>query len=242
MSSKETDGRGAKRYGTRNNINSNAASTATNGASSQSQSARAARSTRSKAPIILDDSSSSSSADERDSSSNKSSKAATNHQMATANNVNSKKSSVKIDLDKLAKLELITSLGRSEAIVLLEAANNDLERAVELHFSSADSSATKSKSSASSSSSSSKTISSSTNTSQKRSIHYSEDSNSSEKGPSSAVYDNEDNVRAPIPQKSEKLLDYDPYGKFNYFFSLDLSLNFDQTLYFSNKFHNLPQI
>lgn len=105
----------------------------------------------------------------------------------------------KIDIDKLAKLESITGLSRAEAIQLLEASNNKLEKAVDLHFNGSNLDKNTKKTG---------TSSNGLNGSHKRAFnHVTEDSNSSE-----AVYSNEDNVRAPIPQKTEKILDYDPYS------------------------------
>lgn len=126
----------------------------------------------------------------------------------------------KLDPNILLKLESITGLSRTEAIELFEASDYSLERAVDLYFNT---------NQANSDSSSSSKTASKTKASNKRSYtedndvydsgsstDYSNDSKKrSVKGlppPSSSVIDYDDNVRAPIPQKSEKLIDYDPYG------------------------------
>lgn len=98
-------------------------------------------------------------------------------------------SSSKIDADSLAKLESITGLSRSEAMQLLEASNNKLEQAIELHFSNLNGATTSHKSNG------------------KRTINHVEESNSCD-----SIYNSDDNVRAPIQPKSEKMLDYDPYS------------------------------
>jgi hypothetical protein len=116
-------------------------------------------------------------------------------------------------MDRLAKLESITGLSRAEAMQLLEASGNKLEVAVDLHFNSggvAGGSKTKYKQPEK------KPLAASTkppliNGNNKRALtsNGDEDSNSNMSG--------EDYVRAPIPQRSEKLLDYDPYGNFTGF-------------------------
>lgn len=107
----------------------------------------------------------------------------------------------KVDMESLAKLESITGLSRSEAMQLLEASNNKLDKAVDLYFNND-----------SNSSATSKPSNKQTN-GNKRSYN---DDNSSDSNEKCTVIDDssEDNVRAPIPQKIEKLLDYDPYGNF----------------------------
>lgn len=114
--------------------------------------------------------------------------------------------SVKVDPDKLAKLESITGLSRAEAMQLLEASGNKLDVAVELHFGTGG--PTASTSNGKSTASSTKSISNGSGGS-KRALNSDEP-----KGASNIVAeDNDDGVRAPIPTRSEKLLDYDPYGK-----------------------------
>lgn len=98
----------------------------------------------------------------------------------------------KVDTDKLNKLESITGLSRADAMQLLEASNNNLEQAIELHFANANGS-----------------NGSSLRNGVKRSINHVEETNSSD-----SIYNSDDNVRAPIQPKSEKMLDYDPYGKY----------------------------
>ncbi|CAF0951978.1 unnamed protein product [Brachionus calyciflorus] len=97
----------------------------------------------------------------------------------------------KVDTDKLNKLESLTGLSRTEATQLLESFNNNLEQAIEAHFYG-------------------KSASSSNGTHKnglKRSINHVEESSSCD-----SIYNSDDNVRAPIQPKSEKMLDYDPYA------------------------------
>jgi hypothetical protein len=110
-------------------------------------------------------------------------------------------SSFKVDMESLAKLESITGLSRAEAMQLLEASNNKLDKAVDLYFNNDSNSSATSKSN------------NKISNGNKRSYN---DDNSSDSNEKCTVIDdnNEDNVRAPIPQKNEKLLDYDPYGNF----------------------------
>ena len=129
-----------------------------------------------------------------------------------------------VDPENVAKLEAITGLSRAHAMNLLEAANNKLDKAIDLHFNQPSTnkptSSSNSKSSSSSSSSSHQTTSkkasssssssssSATNGNNKRAISDDDSSNGS-----CVATGDEDNVRAPIPQKIDRLLDYDPYGK-----------------------------
>lgn len=143
---------------------------------SNSSSSRPVRSTRAKVTIHkISDSSSESDSDD----------------IKPIDSANLKKiySNNKIDQDKLNKLEALTGLSRCEATRLLEAANHNLEQAVEIHFSNGASKNSTSKNGL------------------KRTINHVEDTNSSD-----SIYTSDDNVRAPIQPKSEKLLDYDPYG------------------------------
>lgn len=114
----------------------------------------------------------------------------------------------KPDPEMVASLESITSLSRAECMGLLEAAQWKLEKAIELHFG-ASGSVAKAKTSTRSNGTSAKN-------SNKRSINDDGDDSSSSSSNSVQAITNgsgDDHVRAPIPQKSEKLLDYDPYGE-----------------------------
>jgi hypothetical protein len=110
-------------------------------------------------------------------------------------------------METVAKFESITGLSRAEAIEFLEASNNKLEKAVNLWFQEQNSSKP------------------STNTKFGTKRNYSRLNNMDETSNSnepfvSVVDDNTndsssvdvDDVRAPIPQKVEKLLNYDPYA------------------------------
>jgi hypothetical protein len=123
--------------------------------------------------------------------------------LSSSKSTNGIVSTFKVDMESLAKLESITGLSRAEAMQLLEASNNKLDKAVDLYFNNDSNSSTTSKSN-----------NKQTN-GNKRS--YNDDNGSDSNDKCTVVDDNEDNVRAPIPQKIEKLLDYDPYGKFYYF-------------------------
>lgn len=156
---------------TTRSTNSNAPS------SSSDSSSRPVRSTRAKVSVHkIDDSSSESDSDDI--------------KPIEKSNLKKKNSTNKADQDRLNKLETLTGLSRSEAARLLETANNNLDQAIELHFSNGVSN-----------------NSTSTN-GLKRTIKHLEDTNSSD-----SIYASDDNVRAPIQPKSEKMLDYDPYGK-----------------------------
>lgn len=89
----------------------------------------------------------------------------------------------KLDNASIEKIEMITGLSRSEAIELLESAKNNLQTAIDLFFN--------------------KT------TDKTKSNKRPNESCSQEDDPIISIDD--DGVRAPIPQKIEKLLDYDPY-------------------------------
>jgi hypothetical protein len=147
----------------------------------------------------------------------------------------------KLDPNILLKLESITGLSRTEAIELFEASDYNLERAVDLYFNTNQSN--------SDSSSSSKAASKSKSTNKRSYTEYNDvydssnsadysNENKKRTGKShvpSNVTDYDDNVRAPIPQKSEKLIDYDPYG--NYVLSLNFQFlflifdNFKRSIY-----------
>ncbi|RNA27208.1 UBX domain-containing [Brachionus plicatilis] len=103
--------------------------------------------------------------------------------------IHSNHSNGKVDQDKLNKLESLTGLSRVEATRLLEAVNHNLEQAIESHFSNGAENNPKNKNGL------------------KRTINHVEDTNSSD-----SIYASDENVRAPIQPKSEKLLDYDPYA------------------------------
>lgn len=113
----------------------------------------------------------------------------------------------------MASLEAITSLSRAECLVLLEAAQGSVDKAVELHFGGGGG-GTKPKTSHTNGFAS---MSSVKNVNNKRPINNFDEESSSSSSHSSVQAinqggDGEDEVRAPIPQKSEKLIDYDPYG------------------------------
>ena len=128
----------------------------------------------------------------------------------------------KLDDESIAKLQSITGLSRTEANELLEACGNDIQKAVDIHFSSDTSK--KSVPSASNGTSSRKAVGTKTKSATKR--HHEEIAEESEAisvedidesyktNSNSNSNFGDDNVRAPIPPKVEKLLDYDPYGKF----------------------------
>ena len=103
----------------------------------------------------------------------------------------------KMDQDKLNKLETLTGLSRSEATRLMETANYNLDQAIDIHFSNGMNNNSNGKNGL------------------KRNIKHLEDTNSSD-----SIYASDDNVRAPIQPKSEKLLDYDPYGIKFYFIKI----------------------
>lgn len=110
-----------------------------------------------------------------------------------------------VNFDDVAKLESITGLSRTESIELLKACNNNLETAINIHLSS--DAATTSKPSATKPKAA---MSSSAKGPLKRThddVYQSDESSSS-----AAATSADDEVRAPIPQKSEKLIDYDPYA------------------------------
>jgi hypothetical protein len=117
-------------------------------------------------------------------------------------------------MDRLVKLESITGLSRAEAMQLLEASGNKLEVAIDLHFNSGGAKAEKPEKKVSTSSASTAStngtggVKALLNGNNKRALtNGDDDGNSNMSG--------EDYVRAPIPQKSEKMLDYDPYGNKN---------------------------
>ena len=115
----------------------------------------------------------------------------------------------RIDMDKLAKLESITGLSRGEAIELLELSENKLEKAVELHFGNDRSKTNKKDSKLPNGSSNGKLISNPN----KRGYSKLNNDDDNSNDPISVDDSNDtDDVRAPIPQKIEKLLDYDPYA------------------------------
>lgn len=114
-------------------------------------------------------------------------------------------------MEMVAKFESITGLSRGESIEFLEASNNKLEKAVNLYFQEQNAG---SKSPAGNASQSKKR-----NYSRLNSNNMEENSNE----PFVSVVDDDhntntsdsidiDDVRAPIPQKTEKLLNYDPYA------------------------------
>jgi hypothetical protein len=110
-----------------------------------------------------------------------------------------------LDMAVVAQFEAITGLSKAEAIEFLEANNNNLERSTDLYFQTQN--ATKSS-----------TTKFGTKRNYSRLNNMDETSNSSE--PFVSVVDDNtndstvdvDDVRAPIPQKIEKLLNYDPYA------------------------------
>ncbi len=127
-----------------------------------------------------------------------------NHSSASANYV---------DPENVAKLESITGLSRSQAMNLLEAANNKLDKAIDLHFGNQTSSA--STHTSKTSSFSSFVNQQSTKNGNKRPIY--DDDNASNSSSSSSNSTNrmmdDDNVRAPLERKIDRLIDYDPYGE-----------------------------
>jgi hypothetical protein len=171
-------------------------------------SSRPVRSTRAKASISLIESDEEKSDEEIVKSTSSKS---TSRNTASAHQTKASTSSApafKVDMDKLAKLESITGLSRAEAMQLLEASGNKLEVAVDLHFNSGAKAVQEKpeKKATASSSNGTNGIKSLLNGNNKRALtNGDDDSNSNMSG--------EDYVRAPIPQKSEKMLDYDPYGK-----------------------------
>ena len=180
------------------NSNSSTQSSSQNGASSN----RPVRTTRTKNTKTIIESDNSEHSDEDSKVKQQAAiKAMSSKQTAsaTASNTNH---TFKIDIDRLAKLESITGLSRAEATQLLEASGNKLEVAVDLHFNSGGSK--KTHSSASSSSASAVKVNGASNKRALVNDDVASDSNSNASG--------EDYVRAPIPQRSEKLLDYDPYA------------------------------
>jgi hypothetical protein len=142
---------------------------------------------------------------------------------ASASIANGKK---KLNLENVAKLESITSLSRAESIELLEACDHSLEKAIEIHFGGGISQSTSTGSSKRSSQSKTNNKNNNDNTklTNKRThkeiendaISISDDSNSqsSYSNTNTNLNDNEDYVRAPIAPTVERLVDYDPYGKF----------------------------
>ena len=123
-----------------------------------------------------------------------------------------------LDINAVSHFENVTGLSRAEAIEFLEANNNNLEKAIDLYLQTQNST----KSSNSLSSKNATASNSSTKFGTKRNYsrlnNMDETSNSSE--PFVSVVDDNtndssvdvDDVRAPIPQKVEKLLNYDPYA------------------------------
>jgi hypothetical protein len=118
----------------------------------------------------------------------------------------------KPNLESVAKLESITGLSRAECIELLEACEQSLEKAIEIHFGGGSALIKNSKKSNGTSSISSNKPKIPNKRSHKEidvdPIAISDDSNSQ----TSSCYQNDDNVRAPIAPKIERLVDYDPYG------------------------------
>lgn len=131
--------------------------------------------------------------------------------LATANGHSASKAASKMNMEQVEKLESITGLARAEAIELLEACEQSLERAIEIHFGGVGGGGVDSKGP-------SKKTSSRGINGMKRShkeidcdaISISDDSNSQS---SVTKYENEDGVRAPIAPTFARLCDYDPYGK-----------------------------
>jgi hypothetical protein len=113
----------------------------------------------------------------------------------------------RLDIDKLAKLESITGLSRGEAIELLELSENKLEKAIELHFGNDLSKSNKKDSKLPNGNGK---LNSNPN---KRGYNKVNNDDDNSNDPISVDDSNDaDYVRAPIPQKIEKLLDYDPYA------------------------------
>lgn len=204
MSSNESNGR-PRRHAARNGLTSS--SSHSSQATSSSSSSRPIRSTRLKASSqinLVDDSSEESGSEDikqigsfnpKKNGKSSMTNGSTSSNGCTSSNTNG--ASNRVDLDKLAKLESITGLSRAEAMQLLEASNNKLEKAIDLHFNSNNNIGSAS------------TNSKASNGAHKRPHNHVDDSSSQD-----AIYSSDDNVRAPIPQKTEKLLDYDPYGWF----------------------------
>lgn len=132
----------------------------------------------------------------------------------TTNGLINKATSSKVNSEQLDKLVAITGIGRSEGMELLEACENSLERAIEIHFGGGLGD-TKSKkvepmtngrgvNNKHANKRSHKEIDSDLN----EAIAISDDSNSQ----SSSNYNNDDGVRAPIAPTFARLCDYDPYA------------------------------
>lgn len=124
------------------------------------------------------------------------------------------------NLENIEKLESITGLNRTEATALLEACDNSVEKAIDIHFSGATipkqngSSQTKQNGSSQTKQNGNGIAVKSAN---KRAhndidnndlISVDEDSNSN----GFSYINDADNVRAPIPPKMDRLVDYDPYA------------------------------
>jgi hypothetical protein len=218
-----------KRQTTATRSSSTNHNSATTSSSLNNSIGRPFRSSRLKNPTSLIENDDSSSSDDETFSKKSNQSKLTNGRLFNATKTNgstssnsqsNNTSSFKIDIDKLAKLESITGLSRAEATQLLEASNNKLDVAVDLHFNGGSSSS--STSAIQNGISSNKTATSSNSllnghksttnghTSNKRALANDDDSNSNSNM-------GDDYVRAPIPRKSEKLLDYDPHGKRFYF-------------------------
>jgi len=129
---------------------------------------------------------------------------------------------VKIDPEMVSQLEAITSLSRAECTGLLEAAQGKLDKAIEIHFGSANTdsnnhnqkkNSTNSKLTppASTNGNSSKTANKRPIANAARNDDFDDESSSSNSAAATANGCGDDYVRAPIPKKSDKLLDYDPY-------------------------------
>ena len=110
-------------------------------------------------------------------------------------------------MENVAQLEAITGLPRAQAIELLEASGQDLEKAVELHFGGEVAAKPSIKPNGS--------TNGKIKTANKRAITEVESEMNNEytsNDSQSSCFDSGDNVRAPIAPTFGRLCDYDPYG------------------------------
>jgi hypothetical protein len=105
--------------------------------------------------------------------------------------------------ERVNKLEQITGLSRSEANELLEKCQNDLQKAINSHFNDTSSTA---------SAETKKQSTSTTTNRQKRPLETTTDETLNTNSNNGFYTDDDDNVRAPIPQKIERMINYDPYA------------------------------